>query len=38
MLKAYQQQNGGLKGVIVGEHDDIPVGSAVAGPVQPDAR
>ena len=25
MLKAYQQQNGGLKGVIVGEHDDIPV-------------
>ena len=24
MLKAYQQQNGGLKGVIVGEHDEIP--------------
>lgn len=27
MLKAYQQQNGGLKGVVVGEHDDIPVGA-----------
>jgi magnesium transporter len=27
MLKAYQQQNGGLKGVIVGEHDEIPPGS-----------
>jgi len=24
MLKAYQQQNGGLKGVVVGEHDEIP--------------
>ena len=24
MLKAYQQQNGGLKGVIVGEHEEIP--------------
>jgi len=24
MLKAYQQQNGGLKGIIVGEHDEIP--------------
>ena len=27
MLKAYQQQNGGLKGVIVGEHDEIPPGA-----------
>ena len=27
MLKAYQQQNGGLKGVIVGEHDEIPSGA-----------
>jgi magnesium transporter len=27
MLKAYQQQNGGLKGVIVDEHDDIPPGA-----------
>jgi magnesium transporter len=27
MLKAYQQQNGGLKGVIVGENDEIPPGA-----------
>jgi len=27
MLKAYQQQNGGLKGVIVGEHEEIPPGA-----------
>src|SRR5262245_56968391 len=24
MLKAYQQQNGGLKGVLIGEHDETP--------------
>jgi magnesium transporter len=27
MLKAYQQQNGGLKGVVVGEHDQMPPGA-----------
>jgi magnesium transporter len=27
MLKAYQQQNGGLKGVLVGEHDEMPAGA-----------
>jgi len=27
MLKAYQQQNGGLKGVTIGETDEIPAGA-----------
>ena len=27
MLKAYQQQNGGLKGVIIGETDEMPAGA-----------